>query len=134
MKTMICYVDGSWKPSYPDRVGGAAIIVNDNDTTEELMFYRDNSAFENCSSLVSVNIPSARVLNGYAFTKCSALEYLDLQLVTTIGSNCFSKTGLKTLILRASQVARLAGVSALNETPIANGTGYIYVPSSLLAN
>ena len=42
MKIMICYVDGSWKPSYPDRVGGAAIIVNDNDTTEELMFYRDN--------------------------------------------------------------------------------------------
>ena len=42
MKIMVCYVDGSWKPSYPDRVGGAAIIVNDNDTTEELMFYRDN--------------------------------------------------------------------------------------------
>ena len=81
-----------------------------------------------------MNIPSARVLNAYAFTKCSALEYLDLPLVTTIGGNCFSKTGLKTLILRASKVASLAGVSALNETPIANGTGYIYVPSSLLAN
>lgn len=42
MKIMVCYVDGSWKPSHPNRVGGAAIIVNDNDTTEELMFYRDN--------------------------------------------------------------------------------------------
>ena len=31
MKKMICYVDGSWRPSSPNRVGGAAIIVNDND-------------------------------------------------------------------------------------------------------
>ena len=68
MKIMVCYVDGSWKPSYPNRVGGAAIIVNDNDTTEELMFYRDSEEMaqmrqicgELIASMESVRIATQR--------------------------------------------------------------------------
>jgi ribonuclease HI len=37
MKKMVCYVDGSWKPSYPTKVGSAVIIVED-DKVEELSF------------------------------------------------------------------------------------------------
>ena len=41
MKTMVCYVDGSWRPSYPTRVGSAVIIV-DGDKTEELFFSKED--------------------------------------------------------------------------------------------
>lgn len=42
MKTMICYVDGSYKPSYPNKVGSAVIIVKENDEVEELFFSKED--------------------------------------------------------------------------------------------
>ena len=36
------------------------------------------------------------------------------------------------LILRSETMATLAGTNALSSTPIASGTGYIYVPSALI--
>ena len=41
MKIMVCYVDGSWRPAYPTRVGSAVIIV-DGDKTEELFFCKED--------------------------------------------------------------------------------------------
>lgn len=41
MKIMVCYVDGSWRPAYPTKVGSAVIIV-DGDKTEELFFSKED--------------------------------------------------------------------------------------------
>lgn len=41
MKIMVCYVDGSWRPTYPTKVGSAVIIV-DGDKTEELFFSKED--------------------------------------------------------------------------------------------
>lgn len=41
MKIMTCYVDGSWRPLYPTKVGSAIIIV-DGDEIEELFFSKED--------------------------------------------------------------------------------------------
>lgn len=41
-------------------------------------------------------------------------------------------SALTTLILRGGSVIQLDGVNAFTNSPIANGTGYIYVPSALV--
>lgn len=53
--------------------------------------------------------------------------------ITSIGSGAFSGcTSLTVLIIRTSNVCALGAVSTFNNTPIATGTGYIYVPSALI--
>lgn len=42
MKKMVCYVDGSYKPSYPNKVGSAIVIVKENDKTEEIFFSKED--------------------------------------------------------------------------------------------
>ena len=42
MKTMICYIDGSYRPAYPTKIGSAVIIVNKDGTTEEIFFSKDD--------------------------------------------------------------------------------------------
>lgn len=65
--------------------------------------------------------------------------YMDLKTVklnnaTYIGSCAFGNSGLTTLTISTNQVCTLASTTALDGTPIANGYGHIYVPSSLVAS
>lgn len=65
--------------------------------------------------------------------------YMDLKTVklnnaTYIGSCAFGNSGLTTLTISTNQVCTLASTTALDGTPIANGYGNIYVPSSLVAS
>ena len=53
----------------------------------------------------------------------------------TVGTRAFSGcTKLTTLIIRraGTSVTNLANVNAFENTPIANGTGFVYVPASLI--
>lgn len=52
--------------------------------------------------------------------------------VTEIGDYAFYNNDLSSLTLRANQVVTL-GDNALDGTPIANGSGYVYVPSDLIS-
>lgn len=92
-------------------------------------------AFRNCKSLKSVICPNVTMISNYAFYQCSALKSADfLNASTSIGSYAFSYASvLNTLILRSTtRVCTLLTTSAFNSTPIANGTGYVYVPRSLV--
>ena len=65
--------------------------------------------------------------------------YMDLKTVklnnaTYIGACAFGNSGLTTLTISTNQVCTLASTTALDGTPIANGYGNIYVPSSLVAS
>lgn len=89
-------------------------------------------AFSN-TGLKNVNYPLITSIPYAAFERCDSLIKADFTNVTSIGSSAFYKaTVLETVILRGSNVATLAS-PAFSETPIANGTGYIYVPSTLVA-
>lgn len=55
----------------------------------------------------------------------------DLGVAKTIGVLAFSNSGLTTLIIRTNIMCTIDS-SSLRDTPIADGTGYIYVPSALI--
>ena len=101
--------------------------------------YLGNVTFNNCSSLKTVNIPLVTSLGSNSgngtFKGCITLESIDLPSVTNIKSYAFQNcTSLDTVILRSETMCTLydAADKTFSNTPIANGTGYIYVPNVLL--
>ncbi len=90
-------------------------------------------AFKYCNALKNVHVPKATTLAAYSFED-SAIQTLDLPSATSIAANSFNGSKLATLIIRTtSKVCTLANKNALTDTPIEDGTGYIYVPESLLS-
>ena len=94
--------------------------------------------FYGCTALRELTLPMCAKIENKAFLNCTALERLDIGLQTTTASggyinaqafgNC---SKLKTLILR--WVIPLRNANALSGTPIASGSGLIYVPSNLVS-
>ncbi len=69
----------------------------------------------------------------YAFYGCTALTVVDVPNVTSIAANSFEGcSALTALILRSATVCTMANTNALANSAIASGTGYIYVPRSLV--
>lgn len=92
-----------------------------------------NYGFMECSSLREVNLPSLNSLGQNFFSACSSLERLVLPKITTVAANCFSScTKLATLILSNNKVCTLNNTNALSGTPIARGSGFVYVPDNLV--
>lgn len=116
------------------------------------------NSFYNCSSLEAISLPLCHTLGtsslGSVFWGCSKLSQVNLPLVTTIKSFTFRNTviqkidflsvnniesyafsyaqQLDTLILRNPSVSTLEDTNAFNNTKIAAGTGYVYVPDNLV--
>lgn len=95
-----------------------------------------NSGFRGQAYLQSVRFPKVASSSTDGMRECTALACVDLPVATSIAAGTFNGcTSLETLILRGtSKVCTLANVSALTNTLIAGGTGYVYVPSSLVAS
>lgn len=89
-------------------------------------------AFYGCRSLASLDLPNLTNIGIYAFSGCESLTALDFPNLTSINQNGFRNcTSLGTLVLRASTACTL-GSNGLMNTAIAGGSGYIYVPDSLV--
>lgn len=84
-------------------------------------------------------------IGDYAFNKCTNLEILDLPSVTSINKCAFSNcAALTKLILRSNTLCTLKDTNAFWYTPIARYTsiyndtshpnGHIYVPRALLSD
>jgi hypothetical protein len=68
-----------------------------------------------------------------AFCSCTALTVVDVPEVKKIDANAFGGcTALEALILRSNTVVTMANANALGSSGIANGTGFVYVPSALV--
>ena len=69
-----------------------------------------------------------------AFRGCSELTKADFAgpVSTVVDWSFYECTALRTFILRSSAVCSLGDASAFTNTPIAKGTGYIYVPRALV--
>lgn len=97
------------------------------------------SIFNSCTSLKKIVLPAVTsIINetasntGY-LAGCTSLEYVDMLVITSIGGRCFNGcTALTTLAIRTNTVASLVSTNAFSNTPIAKGTGYVYVPRSLV--
>ena len=95
--------------------------------------YIGDSAFFSCSRLTSVNFPACTSIGFVAFRNCSSLTSISLPACTNIGSTAFATcSSLTSVYLGASTVCTLGNSGVFNGTPIASGTGNIYVPASLV--
>lgn len=96
--------------------------------------YVGYGAFWGCSALESVIFVSAQKIVYAAFYKCSALSLADFHAANVIEGYAFSScSALTSLILRSNTVC-VSETTAFSGTPIASGTGYIYVPRALLSD
>lgn len=93
-----------------------------------------NYAFYQCRALTSVYFPRLEYITGTAFLSCESLSRVRLPRVTFIGGNAFAYcTKLESVVIEQSaSVCFLGNASAFANTPIANGTGFIYVPDALV--
>ena len=96
----------------------------------------NSTYFGSCKKMKTMIIGSishVAIPLGYAWASgCDLLEIVDLyatKLASYAFRNCYQ---LNKLILRGDSVASLDNLNALENTPIADGTGYIYVPDSLV--
>lgn len=112
------------------------------------------SAFSNCAALASINIPKLKSvpttgfnntrfesisipnvtsINMNGFNDCINLKKVDLYNINKISTAAFKNSALDTLIIRREDaVPTLNSVNAFEGTPIINGDGYIYVPTSMI--
>lgn len=113
--------------------------------------------FIGCTALKNVNLPKLTDVSSSMFSKCSSLESLVFPSVTYMGNGCFgecynlksvdfhqtvtlsakyplSGNGIVALIFRNEVMSADDNISSstLYNTPIESGTGYIYVPRSLV--
>ena len=90
-------------------------------------------AFSSCEKLQNVNIPKCMIIKNAAFQYCN-LKKIDLNVVEKIEAYAFSHCELLDCvkILNTETICVLVDKIAFNSTPIANGTGYIYVPDALV--
>lgn len=89
--------------------------------------------FRGCAALTNVIFPNVTSVGLAAFWNCTALKQADFEKTVSFANNAFyGCSALTALILRNTEaVSSLTG--NLSGTPIASGTGYIYVPAALVA-
>lgn len=93
----------------------------------------DGYAFYECTKLTEVNFPLLTEIPYNGFRQFKGCVTADLPAVTKIGSNgLYQCAALTALILRSNTICTLAAGTVLSNTPIANGTGYVYVPRALV--
>ncbi len=90
------------------------------------------SEFLNCTSLRELRLPSYIANGWHAFWGMTALELLDFGALRTLSTELYNSPKLATLILRYAGMTKLSSLVVLQDTSIANGTGYIYVPRALI--
>lgn len=90
------------------------------------------TGFDGCD-LRSVRFPRLVSIDGYAFNGNKNMKVADFNAPGIFMGGTFGNcSSLVALVLRAESRCGLYNTSALGGTPIANGTGYIYVPRSML--
>ena len=97
--------------------------------------YLGMQAFYKCSNIELTEIPSGITnINDHTFYACSKLSTITiLGLVTNIRSNAFSHcSNLSSIILPNVTKVPTGTSNMFSNTPIASGTGYIYVPDTLV--
>lgn len=124
---------------YKGVVGGGSAENRDN-TLTKITFTKLKSLgsynFANYAALKEVNLPEnySGSVGYYSFADCSELEVLDLKNTSGIayGSIVRCPKLVAVILRKTDKVANLGSSGIFSNTPIANGEGYIYVPTTLL--
>lgn len=91
-------------------------------------------AFYQCSGLVTAKLPKLTSVSTQTFYSCTKLEHADCGQLGNLPAQTFNAcSALTVLILRKTgSICTLSNVNAINNSPIGSGTGYVYVPASLV--
>ena len=91
------------------------------------------SSFQYCTALTELVFPKATSIGSGSFTGCTNLTKIDIGgAVTSMNSSFLSTTTkLEALILLGVTTVPNIGNSTFNDTRIASGQAYVYVPKSL---
>ena len=152
MKTLTEYAD-----SYVKSIGDYALYSCTKLTSVDFPNVTSvgSFAFNGCSALTTVNLPLVEEMGTYAFYSNRALESIHIPLVRELGKSTFygcTKLGsidlsaatsidtkafyncsvLETVILRSETMCEMLDTNVFDNTPISDGTGYIYVPSAIV--
>lgn len=101
---------------------------------ESQLNYVGDMCFENCL-IPSANLPNVTGIGYSSFRNCKSLVRVDVGVKQrkTLRHDTFNGcSALETCILRADAFLPMDNISAFVGTPIGSGTGYIYVPSTLV--
>lgn len=101
----------------------------------ESLTYIGSYAFHGCQNLKITSIPAGVTsLPSYCFRACNSINELTiLGDITSISSRAFeTDANLEKVILPNVTSVPTLGSNVFNLTPISKGTGYIYVPDSLV--
>ena len=91
-----------------------------------------SGTFNRCSSLSAVSLPTLKNVTFRMFDSCN-LYSITLPAASQIRISAFNNnSNLSEIYLPGSYVCELGNVNAFKGTPIASGTGSIYVPWSLV--
>ena len=95
--------------------------------------YIGGDVFGYCSSLNQVSLPMCSYIFYFAFQYCDSLSQVSLPVCSSIGAYAFRGcSSLSIITIGYSSICSLGDSNAFTETPIASGTGSIYVPASLV--
>ena len=94
----------------------------------------DTHVFYGDTGLESISLPSISYLASNTFNGCTSLKIVSLSVLGSIGSNCFTNCNEFAMLIIKNKIsiASLGNINSFNNTPIASGTGYIYVPRNLI--
>ena len=93
----------------------------------------EQGAFNFCGALTQVDLPMCSYLGYSAFAWCDHLSQISLPVCSYISGGTFELCGsLSIITIGYSSVCSLDSSGAFKNTPIASGTGSIYVPASLV--
>ena len=93
-----------------------------------------SDCFYGCTALTSINFPSLKTISMNVFEKCSSLHKCVFPLVESIGYKSFADcTSLEAFVLpNSTKMTTLGNSNVFDNTPIEEGEGYVYVPSTLI--
>ena len=84
-------------------------------------------------SITRINNSRVTSIGLHALRSCANLTTAVFSEATSIsGSAFFECANLTTIVLSVNSVVSLSSTTTFNSTPIARGTGYIYVPDDLV--
>lgn len=89
-------------------------------------------AFQNCGGLVEINTNKVTIISSNAFMGLNKFTKAILPNVIELNNGVFANCkNLTTIIITSTTICNLKSTGAFLNTPIAQGTGYIYVPNNL---
>jgi len=90
-----------------------------------------SAAFQGDTALVDLQTPSVEIIANRGLMGCTSLERLELPNLEDIATEAFANCSTLTALI-LDKPCTLANTNAFNGTPIASGSGYIYVPRTYL--